>query len=81
MKRLIVLLPLLLGGCLEKPQCYQMYPETKDSRAVLLNECTGETWILMTIPLYNSSMTQIAATFKWLPVGTEEYEPRIASDN
>lgn len=74
MKKLYVCLAFLLSGCLQdkappSQRCFHVSPEVKTIGNIMLNECTGETWLLVRTRLDDKGLSAGGAfTYRWYPL-------------
>ncbi len=89
MKKLYLCILFLLTGCLEdkeskqaKDLCFEIYPAEKFSGQIMLNKCTGESWMLVTTTLMDNGKKTGAFTYRWYPLSSSNYgEPEMTRGN
>ncbi len=82
---LLVFLTLALTACLEEKspppqptQCFDILQSKDSLRPVMFNKCTGETWMLTYINLYEGNKPTGQFTYRWSPLVVESDEPRLS---
>ena len=82
-------LPLLLSGCLEDKKCpeekkqidcFEVIPESKTLRPIMVNKCTGETWMLVYTSFVDEKGNKTGTfTYRWSPLSSKNYgEPELS---
>ena len=83
MRWCVLLLPLLLAGCLEDEhlsKCFDIIDVTRQpAQPILLNRCTGETWIAIqeTLPKREDQLTA-SYVLRWYKIHHTDVENGIA---
>lgn len=74
---LALLFPLLLTGCYEAKkeakenlvECFEVIEQSKTPRPLMVNKCTGDTWILVYTTLAEKQEGQPETfTYRWYPL-------------
>ena len=84
-KIILVITALMLTGCIEdRPpvtqpiQCFGILQGKDTVRPIMFNKCTGETWMLTYVTLYNGDKPTGEFTYRWSPLIRESIEPRLS---
>ena len=80
MRWILFLLPFLLAGCLEsKVDCFTIVPETRTLRPIILDKCTGKTWMLVYVTLVDDKGKETGKfTYRWFNIGFSDEEPELS---
>ena len=86
MRWFILIVPFLLAGCFEenkpdtqtKTECFQILPESR-TRQIMLNKCSGETWMLVYTTLMDNGKETGKFTYRWMPLTVSYDEAELSS--
>ncbi len=81
-KYLLIAALLSLTGCDYSPEapqvteCFEMMPEDSTTMPIMVNKCTGETWMLNRMSFIDENGKRTGGfTFKWNLLATNAEEP------
>lgn len=61
------------------PTCYEIFNEKRSSSSVLLNKCTGESWLMTEVVVQKGTKDSKAIfTYRWSPISKEYAESHLS---
>lgn len=65
-----------------KAKCYEINPPETETRQILLNKCTGDTWLLVKTNLADDKGKDTDSfTFRWYALARDYVEPALSYDS